>query len=172
MGIEFYMRRISSDVFATILAEGSDAVPWHDLDGDSSVSKGWDVAHHLLCDGDLDNPPLVARAITGDVLIVDEDMPYGPPKGEVGVFIHDGEEYPGGQSGFGMSSPETVAVLADALEAITDEEFIARNERIDYSDAYSGGTMDGESAVYLLRRLQLFYRVAADGGDAVMVAHN
>lgn len=105
------------------------------------------------------------------MLIVDEDLPYGPPKGVVGVFIHDGEEYPGGLPGFGMSSPETVAVLADALEAISDEEFVARNERVDCSDAYSGGTRDPESALYLLHRLQRFYRGAADAGDAVMVAH-
>jgi hypothetical protein len=140
---------------------------------DERLDKTWRVLYHLLVDGETDNPPRAAKAITGDVLIADEDLPYPPPFGEIleTFTFSDGSQEQLPVAGMGALSAELVGRIAADLASIDDEELRRRAARVPVPDVYGGLIHPDDVDNYVLQfhSLREFYESSASVGAAVIL---
>ena len=171
MSIRMVLLRITSAQYERLVAGDADLSQWNMDDQDERLDKSWYVLYQLLVNGETGNPPRVAKAISGDVLIAHEDLPYGPPCGEIlrTMTLPDGSQELLPVAGMGALSAELVRHIANDLAAIDDEDL--RHRAICRPIRRSHGGLihpdDIDNYVQHFHELREFYEASAGAGVAV-----
>jgi hypothetical protein len=170
MSIRMELQPISAAQYEK-LAKGELSPEEWDRDAAENLDKAWEVLYYLLADGHEDNPPLVTKAITGDLLVASMDLPYAPPFGEVLMTLRlpDGSQEEESAPGLAALSPDLVREIASELAAITEGE-VARRATYVQIPGLNGGLIHADNVrgyVRAMEGLKETYADCAAGGSAM-----
>ena len=163
--MELIGRRLSEDELRALLADPStvDALLFGDLDDDDAempepeldLGKLWHAVHYLLAGTAWDTGDGAAGAAVLGGADIGEDGGYGPAR---------------------ILKPDLVRAIAAALDATDPQTLRARFDADAmaaadiYPNIWTRGGIDASDLIAAFAELRRFYRAAADGGQAVVLA--
>lgn len=121
------------------------------------IDKSWHGIHFLLTGEQYGGQPPLSNVVFGVTPIGEEDVGYGPAMG---------------------TPASTVKAIAEALSAVTDDEFRSKFDMaaLNAADVYPQIWNEGQEALEYLatyfRELRDFYMKAAENGNAVITFIN